>query len=298
MAFTSLFTYTLSSTCKFATCSQRRKTVSLIAYPRLRLNRELRRNTRRGVLSFDSCRFLFSLSVLAQESSIGSSSAPFSTDSTENDVISTTEKQGKLSLEQLQLNREYDAIIAKVTEYGAFVDIGAIKYGLLHVSHMSDSFVRDPSELVKEGDCIKVRVLRVDLERGLFSVTMRSSIERKPRTGVTRGRRSKEELKEDKRRLEGPNLSKALLQFAETVDSTKFFKANVLNITDFGVFVDVGGPKDGLIFRPDLTQEVQAGEEIVVRIKKIDVARNFITCTMKPMEEYEKSLPLIRGNTE
>lgn len=36
----------------------------------------------------------------------------------------------------------------------------------------------------------------------------------------------------------------------------------------------------------------------MVRIKKIDVARNFITCSMKPMEEHEKSLPFIRGKTE
>lgn len=66
--------------------------------------------------------------------------------------------------------------------------------------------------------------------------------------------------------MEGPALSKALLQFAENVDPAKFFKANVINITDFGVFVDVGGPKDGLIFRPDLTQEVQVSSLVSQRI--------------------------------
>lgn len=64
---------------------------------------------------------------------------------------------------------------------------------------MSDSFVRDPSELVKQGDRIRVRILRVDLEREVFSVTVRSTNERKPKTQAVRSGRSKEEGKESKR---------------------------------------------------------------------------------------------------
>jgi ribosomal protein S1 len=294
MAFTSFFPcHALSNTCsKFSNCSRRKKTLGWVEPFLWRWNKQLVINKQRRAFGSNNVSILFSLAVL--EDSPGSSSV-----STSNDVHNG--KENKLSLEQLQLNKEYEAVVTKVTEYGAFVDIGAVKYGLLHVSHMSDSFVRDPSEMVKVGDKIKVRVLRVDLEKGLFSVTMRSSTERKPKTGAIRSSNSKSKQavkEENKRRLEGPALSKALLQFAENVDPAKFFKANVINITDFGVFVDVGGPKDGLIFRPDLTQEVQAGEEIMVRIKKIDVARNFITCTMKPLEEFEKSLPLVRGNVE
>eukprot|EP00871_Galdieria_phlegrea_P003592 jgi/Galph1/4233/GphlegSOOS_G2931.1 len=263
---------------------------------------------------FAPLKVLFSHSVLAKEESTENSapSSIFSTDAEEtvsSNVAVTEKDENKLTLDQLQLNREYEGKVVKLTGYGAFIDVGAVNHcpltrlqGLLHVSHMSDAFVKDPSEVVKEGDVVKVRILRVDLERGLFSLTMRNSLERKPRTNTSRGSAPREDTRRGRNvriiRMEGAELSKALLQFAKTVDREKFFNASVLNIADFGVFVNVGAPKDGLIFRADLTEEVQAGDVISVRIKKIDVARNFVTCTMKPMEEYERSLPLVRGEVD
>jgi uncharacterized protein len=71
-----------------------------------------------------------------------------------------------------------------VTAFGAFVDIGIHQDGLVHVSEIADRFVRDPAEVVKTGDRIKVRVLAVDKARNRVSLSART----KPRDpGAPRG---------------------------------------------------------------------------------------------------------------
>jgi uncharacterized protein len=61
--------------------------------------------------------------------------------------------------------------VTNVTAFGAFVDIGVHQDGLVHVSELADSFIKDPSEVVKVGDKIKVRVLEVDLQRKRISLS-------------------------------------------------------------------------------------------------------------------------------
>ncbi|MCL6581314.1 MAG: bifunctional 4-hydroxy-3-methylbut-2-enyl diphosphate reductase/30S ribosomal protein S1, partial [Firmicutes bacterium] len=85
--------------------------------------------------------------------------------------------------------------VKRVTDYGAFVDIGGVD-GLLHVSEMSWKRIADPREVVKEGDKIEVRVLKVDRERGRISLGLRQAqddpwakvAERFPVGSVVRGR--------------------------------------------------------------------------------------------------------------
>jgi len=67
-------------------------------------------------------------------------------------------------------------IVTNVTGFGAFVDVGVHQDGLVHISEMSDSFVKDPSDLVSAGDRIKVRVLSVDLERKRISLSMKEIV--------------------------------------------------------------------------------------------------------------------------
>src|SRR5690606_21492253 len=57
--------------------------------------------------------------------------------------------------------------------FGAFVDVGVHQDGLVHVSAMADRFVRDPRELVKPGDLVRVKVLEVDVKRRRIALTMR-----------------------------------------------------------------------------------------------------------------------------
>jgi len=61
-----------------------------------------------------------------------------------------------------------------VAAFGAFVDVGVHQDGLVHVSELADRFVKDPHEVVKAGDVVKVRVKEVDVARKRISLTMRS----------------------------------------------------------------------------------------------------------------------------
>ena len=59
-----------------------------------------------------------------------------------------------------------------VVDFGAFVDVGVKQDGLVHVSKLSDRFVKHPSEVVAVGDTVKVWVEKVDRDRGKISLTM------------------------------------------------------------------------------------------------------------------------------
>ncbi len=66
-----------------------------------------------------------------------------------------------------------EGVVTNVAAFGAFVDIGVHQDGLVHVSAMSHSFVRDPREIVKSGDVVKVKVLEVDIARQRIGLTLR-----------------------------------------------------------------------------------------------------------------------------
>jgi len=67
-----------------------------------------------------------------------------------------------------------EGTVTNVAAFGAFVDIGVHQDGLVHVSQLSDSFVKDPHAVVKAGDVVKVRVVEVDVPRKRIGLTMKS----------------------------------------------------------------------------------------------------------------------------
>ena len=67
-----------------------------------------------------------------------------------------------------------EGTVTNVAAFGAFVDIGVHQDGLVHVSQLADSFVKDPHEVVKAGDVVKVRVVEVDVARKRIGLTMKS----------------------------------------------------------------------------------------------------------------------------
>ena len=67
-----------------------------------------------------------------------------------------------------------EGVVSNVAAFGAFVDIGVHQDGLVHVSELADRFVKDPREVVKVGDIVKVRVLDVDVARRRISLSMRT----------------------------------------------------------------------------------------------------------------------------
>jgi uncharacterized protein len=72
-------------------------------------------------------------------------------------------------------------IVTNVTAFGAFVDVGVHQDGLVHVSQLSDQFVRDASEVVKVGQKVQVTVMEVDLKRSRIALSMKSNPDFEPR---------------------------------------------------------------------------------------------------------------------
>lgn len=76
-------------------------------------------------------------------------------------------------IEDLKVGQLLPGIVTNVTNFGAFVDIGIKENGLVHVSNISDNFVKDPSEVVHLHQHVKVRVLDVDLQRKRIQLSMK-----------------------------------------------------------------------------------------------------------------------------
>ncbi|QYZ67063.1 MAG: transcription accessory protein [Gammaproteobacteria bacterium (ex Lamellibrachia satsuma)] len=91
-------------------------------------------------------------------------------------------KEGVESLQDLKPEMILEGVITNVTNFGAFVDIGVHQDGLVHISNLSNKFVKDPREVVKTGDLVKVKVLEVDIPRRRIGLTLRldDKAERKP----------------------------------------------------------------------------------------------------------------------
>jgi protein Tex len=64
--------------------------------------------------------------------------------------------------------------VTNVTNFGAFVDIGVHQDGLVHISRLSDRFIKDPRDVVSPGDRVMVRVIEVNLEKNQIALTMKS----------------------------------------------------------------------------------------------------------------------------
>ncbi|MFH2219371.1 MAG: Tex-like N-terminal domain-containing protein [Pseudomonadota bacterium] len=78
-------------------------------------------------------------------------------------------------IEDLRPQMKLPGIVTNVTAFGAFVDIGIHQDGLVHISQMSDRFVKDPSDIVKVHQKVSVTVIDVDLARNRISLSMKSS---------------------------------------------------------------------------------------------------------------------------
>ena len=105
------------------------------------------------------------------------------------DIVSELEKPGRdirdnmtppvlredvLAIEDLKPDMVLDGVVRNVIDFGAFVDIGVHQDGLVHISQLSDRYVKHPSEVVRLGDNVKVRVLEVDVKKKRISLTMKN----------------------------------------------------------------------------------------------------------------------------
>ena len=79
-----------------------------------------------------------------------------------------------MSMEDLKPDMVLDGVVRNVIDFGAFVDIGVHQDGLVHISELSNKYVKHPSEVVSLGDQVKVKILSVDLKKKRISLSMKN----------------------------------------------------------------------------------------------------------------------------
>jgi uncharacterized protein len=96
-----------------------------------------------------------------------------------------TFQEGIEKIADLKAGMQLEGVVTNVTAFGAFVDVGVHQDGLVHISELSDRFVKDPREVVKAGDVVRVRVKEVDVARKRIALTMKSgAIDRSAGSGA------------------------------------------------------------------------------------------------------------------
>ncbi len=136
-----------------------------------------------------------------------------------------TFKDGVEKVADLRPGMILEGVVTNVTNFGAFVDVGVHQDGLVHISAMSDKFVKDPREVSRSGDVVKVKVMDVDLRRQRIALSMRlqdplpgdgeaARGEDQPRRRDASGRRNSGRQRDDKRKQSDAQgaLAQALLQ--------------------------------------------------------------------------------------
>ncbi|MEC9206170.1 MAG: 30S ribosomal protein S1 [Pseudomonadota bacterium] len=153
--------------------------------------------------------------------------------------------------------------IKNLTDYGAFIDLGGID-GLLHITDISWKRISHPSEVLKVGDEIKVIVLKYDNEKNRVSLGMKQ-LEKDPWE-----------------------------QVSKKFELNKKYKGKVINVVDYGVFVDLGDNIEGLVRSPELdwtnkninpNKVLSLGEEVEVMIIDIDDEKKRISLSYKQCKE-------------
>ncbi len=164
-------------------------------------------------------------------------------------------------LEELQLKMKLTGTVKKVELFGAFVDVGVGRDGLLHISALSPQRVNRVDEVVKEGDTVTVWIRKVDAQAGRIDLTL---------------------------------IEPFALDWDE-IKTGQVLTGKVVKIERFGAFVDLGTERPGMIHISELathrveevTEIVKLGEEVEVKVLGVDPRKKQIKLSMKALELAE-----------
>lgn len=178
-------------------------------------------------------------------------------------------------LEKLEDGMVLDGIVKNITDYGVFVDIGGID-GLLHVTDMSWKRISSPSEMVKPGDKIKVQVIKFNKKTGRISLGMKQL--------------SKTPWDES---------------ISEKYKVGEKYKGKVVNITDYGVFVELEECIEGMCYKAELSwiknvtpsKVVNIGDVVDVQVLEVSPDKHKISLSIKacqpnPCDKFEEEHPV------
>jgi small subunit ribosomal protein S1 len=180
---------------------------------------------------------------------------------------SSAERRARL--DELEEGQRVVGIVKNITDYGAFIDLGGID-GLLHITDISWKRVKHPSEVLKVGDEIKVKVLKFDREKNRVSLGLK-------------------QLGDD-----------PWQNIAERYPAGARLVGRVTNITDYGCFVEIEEGVEGLVHMSEMdwtnknihpSKVVNAGDEVDVMVLDIDQERRRISlgvkqCKPNPWQEF------------
>jgi len=183
-------------------------------------------------------------------------------------------KKQKISLEELEVGSNVEGTIRSVQSYGAFVDLGAATDGLLHISQMANTFVKDANEMFKVGDTVNVRILSIDTQKQQIGLTC------------------KDESAKPERPARKPRSKPDLSEFANA-DPKEFITGTVNSITSYGAFVTLKEGVDGLVHISAIQEGgvgkvedvLKEGQEVQVRVVSLDPEKRRISLSMKPWTE-------------
>eukprot|EP00581_Thalassiosira_minuscula_P001149 CAMPEP_0183739104 /NCGR_PEP_ID=MMETSP0737-20130205/56211_1 /TAXON_ID=385413 /ORGANISM="Thalassiosira miniscula, Strain CCMP1093" /LENGTH=377 /DNA_ID=CAMNT_0025973813 /DNA_START=37 /DNA_END=1170 /DNA_ORIENTATION=+ len=212
----------------------------------------------------------------------------------------------RVELKDLEIGAEVTAKVKTITSYGAFLDIGAKSDALVHVSRLSDDFVANVEDVVKQGEEIKVRIVSVDTDKNQIAVTMRSAeAEAKAAEGAASGRPGRRRERPQRSGADSAAQAASINALAEKgFDDAKFVEGEVVSSLDFGAFVrfdtaQIGegleGEVDGLVHisalaegRTNSVSDVVAiGDKVQVRIRTVDSGAGRISLSMITKEQEE-----------
>jgi small subunit ribosomal protein S1 len=190
-------------------------------------------------------------------------------------------------VKDLEAGMELEGRVTSIALYGIFVDIGVGRDGLVHISEMSDTRIDSPSDVVKIGDRVNVRVKSVEPDGRRISLTMRS----KERQAESRGGRSRG------KRPEPNKEALASLRVGDNVEGT------ITGIAPFGVFVDIGVGKDGLVHVSELAEgRIEKAEEVVTvgesytfKVLEVDADGARISLSLRRAQRSQRMQQLTKG---
>ncbi len=122
-------------------------------------------------------------------------------------------KDGVEKISDLKPGMILEGVVTNVANFGAFVDIGVHQDGLVHISVLADKFVKDPRDVVKAGDVVKVKVVDIDAARKRISLTMRLSDEAATaKSREPNQRQAPAQVRRDKPRADAPKPGGAMAE--------------------------------------------------------------------------------------
>ncbi len=172
----------------------------------------------------------------------------------------------------LTVGQEVDGVVKRVTDFGAFVDIGVGRDGLVHVSEMSPTRVARASDIVQEGANIKVWVKELDREKNRISLSM-----------IEPGTKTLRDLEEG-----------------------DLVTGRVTRLERYGAFVDLGVGRDGMLHVKEMGRGfvekpedvVNVGDEVQVKVVGVDRRRGRVDLSIKDLLPPEPDAPMPRATEQ